>query len=442
MFHFDGEFASLRALVRETLLGRNYGWLPSERKQAIAHIARVIRNDNGTGELAHEFGGSYRRVLGGTDDKIPEELVLPRKFRVNVLKASDEAIVEGVARLISRYVEQLEFATDDGVRSRARRSTCSCCATTCRASRRRASRAIQYTRRLARGARRALRAALRRGRRRAVRLPRPAVRVRRRGARGPAHLPARARRAEAGRPGGRRRQLRRVPPRAVLHRLLVPQHRDHSGRVRRRARRRRVRSVGHSLAQRARRRSRRPSCRPTPKHPRRHRPLPRRGRRREPRAHGPGRLEHSLQHRLPEGAGPAEEGDRPLERREAQEGRPARRRDRPLQDAGAARPRPLEPVHAQRLARRARGRGRRSTSGARRSSAPGRCATATRRSRTSTSRPPTSRRSPRSCARSTRTTSRGSRTNRRMDLESPTSCSPPPAPFANASTWRGPCRAR
>ena len=113
MFHFDGEFASLRVLVRETLLGRNYGWLPSERKKAIAHIARVVRNDNGTGELAHEFGGSYRRVLGGTDDKIPEELVLPRRFRVNVLKASDAAIVEGVARLIARYVEQLEFATDE-----------------------------------------------------------------------------------------------------------------------------------------------------------------------------------------------------------------------------------------------------------------------------------------------------------------------------------------
>jgi cytochrome c peroxidase len=112
MFHFDGEFASLRALVRETLLGRNYGWLPSERKQAIAHIARVVRNDDGAGELALEFGGSYRRVLGGTDDRIPAELALPRKFRVDVLKASDAAIVEGVARLIARYVEQLEFATD------------------------------------------------------------------------------------------------------------------------------------------------------------------------------------------------------------------------------------------------------------------------------------------------------------------------------------------
>jgi len=112
MFHFDGEFASLRVLVRETLLGRNYGWLPGERKQAVAHIARIVRNDDGSGELAHEFGGSYRRVLGGVDDKLPEALVLPRRYRVEVLKASDEAIVEGVARLISRYVEQLAFATD------------------------------------------------------------------------------------------------------------------------------------------------------------------------------------------------------------------------------------------------------------------------------------------------------------------------------------------
>ena len=112
LLHLDGEFASLRNLVRETLLGRNYGWLPSERRQAIAHIARVVRNDDGRGELAQEFGGSYRRVLGGSDEKLPEELVLPRKFRVNVLGASDEVIVEAVARLIARYVEQLEFATD------------------------------------------------------------------------------------------------------------------------------------------------------------------------------------------------------------------------------------------------------------------------------------------------------------------------------------------
>ncbi len=112
-FHFDGEFVSMHDLVKETLLGRNYGWLPAERKQAIAHIARVIRHDNGSGELAAEFGGSYPRVLRGTDSRIPEELVLPPLMRMDVAKASDAAIVDRVSVLIARYVEQLEFARDD-----------------------------------------------------------------------------------------------------------------------------------------------------------------------------------------------------------------------------------------------------------------------------------------------------------------------------------------
>jgi len=110
--HFDGEFASLRMLVRETLVGRNYGWLPSERKQAMAHIARVIRKDDGSGELAHEFGGSYRRVLLGEDAGVPEELHLPANFRLDVVKADDGAIVDLVARLITAYVGQLEFTRD------------------------------------------------------------------------------------------------------------------------------------------------------------------------------------------------------------------------------------------------------------------------------------------------------------------------------------------
>jgi hypothetical protein len=110
--HFDGEFASLNELIKETLLGRNYGWLPTERKQAMAHIARVIRQDDGLGELASEFGGSYRRVLLGVDARIPEERVLPRLLRIDATKASDEQIVNQVAKLIARYVQQLEFARD------------------------------------------------------------------------------------------------------------------------------------------------------------------------------------------------------------------------------------------------------------------------------------------------------------------------------------------
>jgi len=112
-FHFDGEFPTLATLVRETLTGRNYGWLPSERKQAVAQIVRVVRKDDGSGELAHEFGGPYARVLRGTDERIPEELRLPKHLRIDVVKASDDKILRAVAKLIAIYVEQLEFATDD-----------------------------------------------------------------------------------------------------------------------------------------------------------------------------------------------------------------------------------------------------------------------------------------------------------------------------------------
>src|SRR4029079_7224985 len=42
LFHFDAEFATMKDLVKATLTGRNFGWLPGEQEQAIAHIARII----------------------------------------------------------------------------------------------------------------------------------------------------------------------------------------------------------------------------------------------------------------------------------------------------------------------------------------------------------------------------------------------------------------
>ena len=104
LLHFDGEFASTEDLVKETLLGRNFGWLPAERDQASAHVARVIREDDGKGDLAMEFGGAYRTVLKAKE--------LPRKFRINVERASDREILDGVTKLIAAYVESLVFIRD------------------------------------------------------------------------------------------------------------------------------------------------------------------------------------------------------------------------------------------------------------------------------------------------------------------------------------------
>jgi cytochrome c peroxidase len=113
LLHFDGEFATLEELVRDTLTGRNYGWLPGESAPAAAHVARVIREDDGSGDLAQEFGGSYARVLGGTDPALPAELRLRKRFRLDVERASDREILDAVARLIAAYVSQLEFETDE-----------------------------------------------------------------------------------------------------------------------------------------------------------------------------------------------------------------------------------------------------------------------------------------------------------------------------------------
>ncbi|MCB1019736.1 MAG: hypothetical protein KDC27_07390 [Acidobacteria bacterium] len=114
IFHLDGEFSSMEDLVRGTLAGRNFGWLPGEGGQAPGHVARIVREDDGAGELAVEFGAlPYAVTLTGTDPSIPAELVLPEEFRVDVATASDAEIFDAVAKLIAAYTVDLSFATDD-----------------------------------------------------------------------------------------------------------------------------------------------------------------------------------------------------------------------------------------------------------------------------------------------------------------------------------------
>jgi hypothetical protein len=77
--HFDGEFASGEDLVVGTLTGRNFGWLPSQYNDAIAHIAKIVRNDDGSGQLAADRldGLSYAVIFKGTDTRITSDLLLP-----------------------------------------------------------------------------------------------------------------------------------------------------------------------------------------------------------------------------------------------------------------------------------------------------------------------------------------------------------------------------
>jgi hypothetical protein len=115
--HSDGEFASSEALVKATLTGRNYGWLPDEGPVAARHVARVIREDDGKGPLAREFGAfSYRAVFAGKNPDLGEETErfrITEPYRLDVGKATDEQIMDQVARLISVYMDSLFFSRDE-----------------------------------------------------------------------------------------------------------------------------------------------------------------------------------------------------------------------------------------------------------------------------------------------------------------------------------------
>jgi hypothetical protein len=112
--HFDAEFSTMVDLVKGTLTGRNYGYLFEEQAEAVTHIARIIREDDGTGELAQEFGGlSYSVLFTGTDPTIPEEFLLPEEFRVDVIQATDQEIFQVVSQLIAVYTVNLLFSQDE-----------------------------------------------------------------------------------------------------------------------------------------------------------------------------------------------------------------------------------------------------------------------------------------------------------------------------------------
>jgi hypothetical protein len=113
--HFDGEFATPEDLVLSTITGRNFGWLPDQYQQAMAHIARVIREDNGNnaGSNTYTHGISYATIFLGTDPSIPTDSLLPAQYRMDVTTATDQAIVEDIAKLVAAYMAGLLFKQDE-----------------------------------------------------------------------------------------------------------------------------------------------------------------------------------------------------------------------------------------------------------------------------------------------------------------------------------------
>ncbi len=113
--HFDGEFTGAADLIESTMTGRNFGWGPTQLQQALAHIGRVIREDNGSGQLAADRldGLSYATIFLGTDKRITSDLQLPASQRIDVTKASDQQILDEMALCISTYMKDLRFKQDE-----------------------------------------------------------------------------------------------------------------------------------------------------------------------------------------------------------------------------------------------------------------------------------------------------------------------------------------
>jgi hypothetical protein len=112
--HFDGEFSSPEDLVETTMTGRNFGWTPAQHAQAIAHIASIIRGDDGSDQLAKDRTGSfsYGALFLGTDPSITSDLRIPAADRINVSTATDQQILDLVAKCISTYMGDLLFTHD------------------------------------------------------------------------------------------------------------------------------------------------------------------------------------------------------------------------------------------------------------------------------------------------------------------------------------------
>jgi hypothetical protein len=121
LLHFDGQFATTEDLIIATMTGRNYGWTPAQYATAMSHIANIIRNDNGGGSLAQQYGGwSYAQAFLGYPWPIESQYLIPPENRMDVSitdtndedYVTDEEIVQNIASLIEQYLSTLVFSQD------------------------------------------------------------------------------------------------------------------------------------------------------------------------------------------------------------------------------------------------------------------------------------------------------------------------------------------
>ena len=87
--------------------------MPDERATAVAHIANIIRSDDGTVPTALNFGSvPYPVAMSGAAAVLPVDLLLPEEFRIDVITASDEQVLDAVAQLVTQYLRSLVFQQD------------------------------------------------------------------------------------------------------------------------------------------------------------------------------------------------------------------------------------------------------------------------------------------------------------------------------------------
>jgi cytochrome c peroxidase len=87
LLHWDGEFASIEDLIKGTFTGRNFGWLPDEKTQAITHFAQVMRGS-------------------------PEIVALAGGIGLDLAQATDGQVLDAGADAVATYLKSLQFSQD------------------------------------------------------------------------------------------------------------------------------------------------------------------------------------------------------------------------------------------------------------------------------------------------------------------------------------------
>jgi hypothetical protein len=113
MLHWDGQFGSMQELVANTLPGRVFGWLATEKAQSYHLVAEVIRGDDGKDSLARKFsaGISYA-ALFGCSPRVPAGYRLPADDCLDLGSASDTDVANAVAKVMAAYLNTLDYARD------------------------------------------------------------------------------------------------------------------------------------------------------------------------------------------------------------------------------------------------------------------------------------------------------------------------------------------